>query len=292
MVNFTFDGKPMQAQPGDTLAAALLRNGVRVVARSFKYHRPRGIMAAGVEEPSALVTVGEGGRAEPNTRATQVFVYEGLVARSQNRWPSLAFDAGAVLGLAAPVFAAGFYYKTFFGPPKRWMFYERFIRRAAGLGPAPAAADPDAFEHRAAFCDVLVVGSGPAGLAAASEAAAAGARVLLVEQTARLAPDQALQGRRVLAFAGIARPSKFHQTLRDAGADVVATADFPDHHRFTAAELDGMLRRAAALGVVPATTPKDAVRLTPDMRAQVLVIGVFLVWDDPAGIEALLDTLQ
>ncbi len=185
-LGFTFDGVAMRARSGDTLAAALLANGVTLVARSFKYHRPRGIMTAGVEEPSALVTVGSGGRTEPNTRATDVFVYDGLVARSQNRWPSLRLDAGAVLGLAAPVFAAGFYYKTFFGPPKRWMRYEHFIRRAAGLGPAPTAADPDVYEHRAAFCDVLVVGGGPAGIAAASEAAQAGERVLLVEQDARL----------------------------------------------------------------------------------------------------------
>ncbi len=185
-LNFTFDGVAMRARPGDTLAAALLRNGVRVVGRSFKYHRPRGVMSAGVEEPNALVTVGTGGRTEPNTRATDVFVYEGLVARSQNRWPSLAFDAGAVLGLAAPVFAAGFYYKTFFGPPKRWMFYERFIRRAAGMGNAPVEADPDPSEHRAAFCEMLVVGSGPAGLKAAEAAARAGHRVLLVEQDSEL----------------------------------------------------------------------------------------------------------
>ncbi len=185
-LRFSFDGIAMLARPGDTLAAALLANGVRVVARSFKYHRPRGIMAAGVEEPNALVTVGTGGRTEPNTRATDVFVYDGLVAHSQNRWPSLKFDIGAMLGLAAPVFAAGFYYKTFFGPPRRWMLYERFIRRAAGLGAAPAQADPDACQHRAAFCDVLVVGSGPAGLAAAEAAATAGERVLLVEQDALL----------------------------------------------------------------------------------------------------------
>lgn len=181
-VRFTFDGKSYTAQAGQTLAAALLANGVAVVARSFKYHRPRGIMAAGVEEPSALVTVGEGGRAEPNTRATDVFVYDGLVARSQNAWPSLAFDVGAVNGLAARLIPAGFYYKTFFGPPRRWMVYERFIRKAAGLGPAPQEADPDAFDHRAAFCDVLVVGAGPAGLAAALAATQAGQRVMLVEQ--------------------------------------------------------------------------------------------------------------
>ncbi len=182
MISFTFDGKAYQAQQGDTLAAALLRNGIGLVGRSFKYHRPRGIMTAGVEEPNALVTVGEGGRSEPNTRATDVFIYDGLVAKSQNRWPNLSLDFGAILGLAAPVFSAGFYYKTFFGSAKRWMFYEYFIRKAAGLGNAPTEADPDRFSQRAAFCDVLVVGAGPAGLAAALEAAEAGQRVILVEQ--------------------------------------------------------------------------------------------------------------
>jgi glycine cleavage system aminomethyltransferase T/NADPH-dependent 2,4-dienoyl-CoA reductase/sulfur reductase-like enzyme len=182
MINFSFDGKNYTAQKGDTLAAALLRNGIGLVGRSFKYHRPRGIMTAGVEEPNALVTIGEGGRTEPNTRATDVFVYEGLVAKSQNRWPNLSFDIGAVFGLAAPVISAGFYYKTFFGSAKRWMFYEHFIRRAAGLGNAPTETDPDRFSQRAAFCDVLVVGAGPAGLSAALEAVEAGKRVILVEQ--------------------------------------------------------------------------------------------------------------
>jgi sarcosine oxidase subunit alpha len=186
MIRFSFDGKEYQAQPGDTLAAALLRNGIGLVGRSFKYHRPRGIMTAGVEEPNALVTVGAGGRSEPNTRATDVFVYDGMVARSQNRWPSLSFDMGALFGLAAPIFSAGFYYKTFFGSAKRWMFYEYFIRKAAGLGDAPTQRDPDRFSHRAAFCDVLVVGAGPAGLSAALEAAEAGKQVILVEQDAVL----------------------------------------------------------------------------------------------------------
>ncbi|WP_309612409.1 2Fe-2S iron-sulfur cluster-binding protein, partial [Sphingomonas sp.] len=181
-LRFTFDGAEYSARPGDTLAAALLAHGVGRVARSFKYHRPRGIMAAGVEEPNALVTVGLGGRMEANTRATDIFVYDGLVARSQNCWPSLAFDLGAVNGLLAPFLAAGFYYKTFFGSPKRWMFYEKFIRRAAGLGQAPTEADPDHYEHRAAFCDLLVVGAGPAGIAAALTAARSGERVILVEQ--------------------------------------------------------------------------------------------------------------
>jgi methylglutamate dehydrogenase subunit C len=189
MINFSFDDKAYQAREGDTLAAALLRNGIGLVGRSFKYHRPRGIMTAGVEEPNALVTIGEGGRTEPNTRATDVFVYEGLIARSQNRWPSLSLDFGAVLGLAAPIFSAGFYYKTFFGSAKRWMFYEYFIRKAAGLGNAPTEADPDRFSQRAAFCDVLVVGAGPAGLQAALEAAEAGKRVILVEQDSVLGPS-------------------------------------------------------------------------------------------------------
>ena len=187
-INFTFDGKALRACEGDTLAAALLANGIALVGRSFKYHRPRGIMTAGVEEPNALVTVGTGGRTEPNTRATDVFVYEGLVAHSQNRWPSLRFDVGAVIGWFAKALPAGFYYKTFFGSAKRWMFYEYFIRRAAGLGNAPREAECDRFAQRAAFCDVLVVGAGPAGLKAALAAAEAGERVVLVEQDRVLAP--------------------------------------------------------------------------------------------------------
>jgi sarcosine oxidase subunit alpha len=189
MINFSFDGKAYTAQEGDTLAAALLRNGVGLVGRSFKYHHPRGIMTAGVEEPNALVTVGEGGRTEPNTRATDVFVYEGLVAKSQNRWPNLSLDVGSVFGLAAPALSAGFYYKTFFGSAKKWMFYEYFIRKAAGLGNAPTLADPDRFSQRAAFCDVLVVGAGPAGMQAAVEAAESGKRVILVEQDNILSPS-------------------------------------------------------------------------------------------------------
>ncbi len=206
-IGFTFDGRTYRARPGDTLAAALLANGIGLIGRSFKYHRPRGIMTAGVEEPNALVTVGEGGRREPNTRATDVFVYDGLVATSQNRWPSLGFDIGAVFGLLAPALPAGFYYKTFFGSAKRWMLYEYFIRRAAGLGKAPTEADPDRFSQRAAFCDLLVVGGGPAGLAAALAAAEAGERVILVEQDAVL---------------GASLPRDPHD--RDAGG-ATATAD-------------------------------------------------------------------
>ncbi len=186
VIHFTFDGMHYEAREGDTLAAALLRSGVGRVGRSFKYHRPRGIMAAGVEEPSALVTVGEGGREEPNTRATDVIVYEGLVARSQNRWPSLSFDVGAVIGLFSKALPAGFYYKTFFGHANLWLVYEWFIRKAAGLGNAPTQPDPDRYSQRAAFCDLLVIGAGRSGLSAALDAAEAGQRVILVEQDAVL----------------------------------------------------------------------------------------------------------
>ena len=179
---FTFDGVPYRGHPGDTLASALLANGVGLAGRSFKYHRPRGILAAGVEEPSALVGVGRGGRFEPNSRATDLFLYDGLTAQSQNRWPSLALDVGAALGVFGRFIPAGFYYKAFLGKPDLWKIYEHFIRRAAGLGRPPLDPDPDAYDHRAAFCDVLVVGGGPAGLAAALAASATGARVMLVEQ--------------------------------------------------------------------------------------------------------------
>ena len=199
-IRFTFDGRAMTAQPGQTLAAALLANGVRLVGRSFKYHRPRGILSAGVEEPNALVTVGEGGREEPNTRATDLFVYEGMVARSQNAWPNLRHDVGGALSLVSKALPAGFYYKTFFGPPKLWLFYEKFIRRAAGLGAAPRLSDPDHYSQRAGFCDLLVVGAGPAGLIEARDAARAGKAVILVEQDAvagasLLRDPQVIEGR-------------------------------------------------------------------------------------------------
>jgi sarcosine oxidase subunit alpha len=185
-LGFVFDGRELTGLAGDTLASALLANGVRLVGRSFKYHRPRGIFGAGAEEPNALVRIGEGERAEPNLKATQIELQHGLVATSQNRWPSLRFDLGSVAGAAAPLLPAGFYYKTFKWPAGAWMLYERLIRRAAGLGRAPLAADPDCYARRFAHCDVLVVGAGPAGLAAARAAAVAGARVALVDEDMRV----------------------------------------------------------------------------------------------------------
>jgi sarcosine oxidase subunit alpha len=185
-INFTFDGRRLTGYAGDTLASALLANGIKIVGRSFKYHRPRGIFAAGNEEPNALVGIGIGDRFEPNLKATQVELYEGLVATSQNRFPSLSFDFGGLVNLLSPVFPAGFYYKTFMWPGSWWMLYERFIRKAAGLGKAGRMPDPDHYAKRTAYCDVLVVGSGPAGLAAASVAAKSGARVIVVDENPEL----------------------------------------------------------------------------------------------------------
>ena len=144
IVPFAFDGRTFYGHAGDTLASALLANGVRLLGRSFKYHRPRGLLAAGSEEPNALVELRTGARREPNTRATVIEIFEGLEARSQNRWPSLQFDLGAVNGLLAPLFVAGFYYKTFMWPAAFWeRVYEPLIRHAAGLGRAATQEDPD-----------------------------------------------------------------------------------------------------------------------------------------------------
>ena len=177
------DGKELGGFAGDTLASALLANDRLLVGRSFKYHRPRGILAAGIEEPNALFTIGEGATTEPNVAATMVDLVDGLIASTQNAWPSADFDVMAVNSLLSPLFQSGFYYKTFMGPRKgSWMFYEPFIRKAAGLGASTDLPDPDRYEVRYAFCDVLVIGSGPAGLAAALTAGRSGARVVLAEQ--------------------------------------------------------------------------------------------------------------
>jgi heterotetrameric sarcosine oxidase alpha subunit len=182
-LSFVFEGRALAGYEGDTLASALLANGVGLVGRSFKYHRPRGFLASGVEEPNGLLTLGTGGRRTPNVPATTTELYEGLFCQRQNGWPSVEFDLMSLTGRLASFFEAGFYYKTFMGPRRRsWMFYEPFIRRAAGLGRATHLADPDRYETGHAFTDVLVIGSGPAGLAAARAAGRSGCRVTLVEQ--------------------------------------------------------------------------------------------------------------
>lgn len=187
-VSFTFDGKRYQGLQGDTVASALLSHGVHLMGRSFKYHRPRGPVAAGSEEPNALIGTRRGpGRFEPNTRATVQEIWEGLEATSQNKYPSLKWDIGAVNDAAYMLFSAGFYYKTFMWPKSFWdKVYEPFIRAAAGLGVSPTEEDPDNYASRYLHCDVLVVGGGPAGLAAAHSAAVAGAKVVLVDEHAEM----------------------------------------------------------------------------------------------------------
>lgn len=207
-LRFTFNGERLAGVAGDTLASALLANGRALVARSFKYHRPRGIMSHGSEEPNALVTLrGDGGRMDPNTRATMVELCDGLNAESQNHWPSLAFDFGAAIDALAPLFPAGFYYKTFMWPASFWKkLYEPVIRAAAGLGRAPKLPDPDRYQHRHAHCDVLVAGGGPAGLAAALAASGAGKRVILADEQAAWGgsllhdPTAEIEGRAALAW--------------------------------------------------------------------------------------------
>ena len=191
ILRFAFDGKRLEGHPGDTLASALLANGIHLVGRSFKYHRPRGILAAGAEEPNALVQQDRGhGRTDPNLRATQIELFDGLAVTSQNRGRSLAFDPMAVNDKLAAFLPAGFYYKTFKWPASFWhKVYEPRIRAAAGLGRAPTDPDPDRYLHRHVWTDVLVVGAGPAGIAAAKAAAASGARVILCDEQPELGGD-------------------------------------------------------------------------------------------------------
>ena len=183
---FTFNGRRLTGYAGDTVASALLANGVRIVGRSFKYHRPRGIVGAGPEEPNARLQLETGGRALPNQQATRVELYDGLSADSVNCWPGPDFDLMSGIGLFHRLTPAGFYYKTFMWPASFWKYYEHVIRRAAGLGRAPTAPDPDHYDKMNAHCDVLVVGGGPAGLAAAAAAAASGARVILADDQPEL----------------------------------------------------------------------------------------------------------
>ena len=186
-VTISFDGRQLPAFAGDTVASAVMANGSKLFGRSFKYHRPRGVVGLGSEEMNALVGVGDGARHEPNLRATQVEVFDGLHAVSQNRWPSLAFDVGAFNSRFSRFLPGGFYYKTFMWPQSFWKHvYEPLIRKAAGLGRAPEGRDPDTYEHIHAHCDVLVVGGGLAGLTAAKAACASGLKVMLADENPEL----------------------------------------------------------------------------------------------------------
>lgn len=201
-VSFTWDGRNVSGFQGDTVASALLADGETIFGRSFKYHRPRGVMSAGVEEAGALITTGEGAHRDPNVKATTQEIFEGLVVTGQNAWPSVRFDLGAVSNLFSRFFSAGFYYKTFMGlPPFEWgsgtgiwMQYEKLIRKSAGMGRASRLADPDHYEHSHAHCDLLVVGGGIAGISAALAAGTAGLDVILVEQDFVLGGDLLHQG--------------------------------------------------------------------------------------------------
>ena len=182
-ISFKFNGTLYHGFKGDTLASALLVNGIHLVGRSFKYHIPRGIMTAGSEEPNAIVQLHkDSSRTEPNVRATEIEIYEGLEASSQNCWPSVGFDIGGINNLLSPLLPAGFYYKTFMWPASFWKKYEYFIRKSAGLGKSPTKPDPDLYEHEYIHCDVLVVGGGISGIMAAKTAAKNGLKTLLVEE--------------------------------------------------------------------------------------------------------------
>ncbi len=182
-ISFKFDGKTYYGFKGDTLASALIANNIHLVGRSFKYHRPRGIMTSGSEEPNAIVQVNPNSNiTEPNARATEIEIYEGLEASSQNCWPSVNFDIGGINNLLAPLFPAGFYYKTFMWPKSFWEKYEFFIRHSAGLGKSPNTRDPDIYDHRYIHCDVLVVGAGISGILAARNAAKNNFKTLLLDE--------------------------------------------------------------------------------------------------------------
>ena len=183
-LSFVFNGRTYRGYEGDTAASALLANGVHLVGRSFKYHRPRGIVGAGLEEPNALLQVGTGARTTPNLRATEVQLSDGMVLKSVNCWPSANHDFAAINSKLTRFLPPGFYYKTFMWPRRMWSTYEGVIRKAAGLGESPRAPDPDIYDRMNAHCDVLIAGGGPAGLAAALEAGATGARVILADDGA------------------------------------------------------------------------------------------------------------
>jgi sarcosine oxidase subunit alpha len=186
-ISFKFNGKTYYGFKGDTLASALLANDVHLVGRSFKYHRPRGIMTSGSEEPNAIVQVSKDkAMTEPNVRATEIEIYEGLEASSQNCWPSVNFDIGGINNFLSPLLPAGFYYKTFMWPASFWEKYEYVIRHSAGLGKSPKKPDPDIYEHRYIHCDVLIIGAGISGIIAAKTAAQNNLKTLLLDEKSEI----------------------------------------------------------------------------------------------------------
>ncbi|WP_075219559.1 sarcosine oxidase subunit alpha family protein [Acuticoccus yangtzensis] len=261
-VRFTFDGREIVAAAGDTVASALLAHGIHLVGRSFKYHRPRGVVTAGSEEPNALIRVthsakGGEGRTEPNTRATMQEAVEGLKVESQNRWPSLSFDALSLNDRLSRVLGAGFYYKTFKWPRSFWdKVYEPAIRAAAGLGRAPTEDDPDHYSSRYAFCDILVVGAGPAGLAAAMAAAGDGRRVILADESGE--PGGSLLAMPAATIDG--KPAwvwlaETLETLAAAGVTILlrTTAIAYDHENMV-----GLVERVTDhLATAPADLPRE-----------------------------------
>ncbi|MEQ3626272.1 MAG: sarcosine oxidase subunit alpha family protein [Celeribacter sp.] len=271
-VSFTFDGAEITGHPGDTVASALLAHGVHLVGRSFKYHRPRGILTAGSEEPNALIRTsrtGDGARVEPNTRATMQELRAGLVCESQNRWPSLRHDVGEVNDRLHPLLSTGFYYKTFMWPKSFWdRVYEPLIRASAGLGRAPTQADPDSYASRFHHCDLLVVGAGPAGLMAAREAARAGLEVTLVDESAE--PGGALLSEPHLQIEGQPAWDWLATTLaelRDLGVRVMSrTTAIGYYHQ----NMIGLCQRLSDhLGSAPADLPRE--RLWRVRAAQVVL---------------------
>jgi len=274
-LEFKWDNRKYQGYSGDTLASALMAGGETIFGRSFKYHRPRGIMSAGVEESGAIVTVGRGDQRDPNVKATTQEIYNGLVASGQNAWPNVRRDLGAVNGLMSRFFAAGFYYKTFMGiPPMEWgkgtgiwMQYEKLIRKAAGMGAASRLPDPDTYEHGHLFCDVLIVGSGPAGLAAAVAAAKAGLDVLLVEQDFEIGGDYLSQS------STEAEPKRLAaiKELEQAGARVMTRTTAFGLYDYGVA---GLLERVTDhLSEAPAHTPRQRF-LTVRAKHTILATGV------------------
>ena len=273
-IEFQWDNSTYQGYSGDTLASALMASGETIFGRSFKYHRPRGIMSAGVEESGAIVTVGRGDQRDPNVKATTQEIYSGLVASGQNAWPNVRTDLGAVNGLMSRFFAAGFYYKTFMGiPPMEWgsgtgiwMKYEKLIRKAAGMGAASRQPDPDTYEHGHLFCDLLVVGAGPAGLAAAVAASKAGLDVLLVEQDFEVGGDY-------LSQSSTEAESKRKSAIADleqAGARVMTRTTAFGLYDYSVA---GLLERVTDhLSEAPAHTPRQRF-LTVRAKHTILATG-------------------